>query len=629
VGIISDEIIEDVRQRSDIVEVVTRHVSLKKTGKNYIGLCPFHSERTPSFTVTPDKQIFYCFGCNAGGDVFRFLMLKNNLTFYEAVSSLAEQAGITIPSSDSPDQLVKKRKLEGLRRINHLAKEFFQNMLWRHDSAAGAREYLSGRELPQELLERFQVGFAHPGWSNLLEFLEKKGYRPKDAAQAGLVIESQTGSYYDRFRNRIVFPIWNATGQVIGFGGRVLDESLPKYLNTPETPLFSKGRTLYGLHLARASIREKGYVIVVEGYMDVLTAHLYGITNAVASLGTALTADQGRMLMNYTRNVVIAYDADAAGVAATMRGLDLLQELGCQVRVVSIPDGKDPDDFIKRHGYQSWEYLVEQSPSLIGYKLQQSAGRGHSKSIALKLEVMQDIFPSLSLKGEVEREEGLKEIAAALNLSWETVAGEFKKFKASLGKKWTKTDNIVKNTHNIVRKEEKLDVRGKAESILLRIILEDPSLAVNIQDELGKEPFTNSYHQEIFKHFLIAAEQPGYRPENIFKFIQNDVQNVLSMLLTLDIPGENPEQIFKAYIESINRYIRQERRENLLKEIREAENTGNDKLFHDLFEELIILKGIDEAEKTGNRGRAERLLKKHREKFTLNNGKRLEGRDTM
>lgn len=612
-GSIPGEIIETVRLRSDIVEVVSRYVQLRKKGKYFTGSCPFHHDQAPSFTVTPDKQIFYCFGCRAGGDVFKFLMLKENLTFYEAVHMLAQQAGITIPSTESPARREKENRQAGLQQINSLAKDFFHHVLQHHHAAAAARQYLARRGLSPEVLERFQVGFALPGWDSLLGFLGRKGYRPHDVAEVGLAVKSETGKYYDRFRNRIVFPIWDATGRVVGFGGRVLDDSTPKYLNTPETPFFSKGRILYGLHLARPAIREKGFVVVVEGYMDVVTAHLHGVTNAVASLGTALTAEQGKLLMNYSRDVVIAYDADAAGVAATIRGLDLLQELGCQVRVVSIPDGKDPDDFLKKHGHQAWEKLINEAQSLIEYKLQQATAGGAVKTVAGKLEVMRQVFPNLALKGEVEKEEGLKAIARVLNLSWETVAGEFKRFGLNLGKKWTNPDKIAKTRHNILSKGESVDARGKAEAGLLRLILEDPSLGKTVLAEMGEVPFKDQRYQRIFKCCMEVAERPVYRPVEIFNRLDDGDQAVLSLLLTQQIPGEDPVQIMKGYLECISRSNRQERREILLQEISEAEKSGNHLLYSELWNEYIILRGIAEAEKVGDQSRIEKLLQEYRQ----------------
>ncbi|OPY57749.1 MAG: DNA primase [Pelotomaculum sp. PtaU1.Bin035] len=611
-GLIPGEVIEAVRLRSDIVEVVSRYVKLKKKGKYFTGSCPFHQDRMPSFTVTPDKQAFHCFGCNTGGDVFRFLMLKENLTFIEAVGTLAQQAGITLPSTENPAERERERRWGRLRQINSLAKDYFRDIFKYHDSAAVARRYMSGRGLTTEVLERFQVGFALPDWGSLLEFLGEKGYQPREVAEAGLAIKSERGKYYDRFRKRVMFPIWDVTGRVIGFGGRVLDDSIPKYINTSETTLFIKSHVLYGLHHARGAVREKGYAIIVEGYMDVITAYRYGIANVVASLGTSLTREQGRLLMNYSRNVIIAYDSDAAGVAATMRGLDLLQELGCQVRVVNIPDGKDPDDFLQRQGNHAWESLINQAPSLIEYKLQQAVSIKPAKTVSDKLEVMLRVFPNLvGIDSEIEKEEGLKAMARLLNLSPETVAGEFKRFEANSGKKSTNTDNIAKTKHNIFNNEKKLDTKAKAEAGILRLILEDPSLGEIVLEELGEKPFSSNYFQNIFKYVLAAYKKPAYQPAELFNYIEDDEQALLSFLLTLEIPGDNYIQIMRGYLESINRCKRQERREILLKEINEAEKSGNDWLLNDLWREYIVLKGITEAEWTGDHGRVASLMQEN------------------
>ncbi len=612
-GLVPEETIETVRLRSDIVNVISRYVQLQKKGKNYLGSCPFHDERTPSFTVTPEKQIFHCFGCNVGGDVFKFLMLKDNLSFFEALKALAEQAGVALPSLDSPAAQERDTRRDKLRQVNNLAKEFFLNNLQHHEAAAAARQYLHGRGLTAEVLERFQIGFALPGWNSLLEHLVKKGCQQQEIADAGLIIQAETGRYYDRFRNRVMFPIWDAAGRVVGFGGRVLDDTLPKYLNSPETAFFSKGRTLYGLHQARQSIREKGCIIVVEGYMDVITSHQYGIANTVASLGTALTVEHGRVLMNYSRNVIFAYDADAAGVAATIRGLDILQELGCEVSVVSIPDGKDPDDFLRKHGAGPWEALIGQASTLIEYKLQHAVKLGNVKTVTEKLEVMRQVFPSLAAKGGVEREVSLNKIARALSLSWETVAGELKKYEKSLNKKRLAPDKSTVNKNHAIFKEDKCDPREKSEAMLLRLVLDDPALGKTILAEMGEIPFKNDNYQRIFEKCLELYNKPGYRPEGMLNILDNNDQNLVSRLLTQDLPGKNAAKIMKSYIESVHRGIRQGRRDEILEEIRVLEKTGDHLHYNELLRELAILKSIDAAEKAGDRDRTAALLHKYSE----------------
>lgn len=627
-GLIPEDIVEVVRQRSDIVEVVSRYVQLKKKGKNHTGSCPFHNERTPSFTVTPEKQIFYCFGCGAGGDVFKFLMLKENLSFQEAVGMLAQQAGVMIPAGESPAQQEKARRLSLFHEVNKLARDYFHQTLMTHGAAANARKYLARREVTQEVQEEFQLGFALPEWNSLLGFLEKKGVTLKQAVEAGLAIKTETGRTYDRFRNRLMFPIWDATGQVAGFGGRVLDDSLPKYLNTPETLFFSKGRLLYGLHLARTAIREKGCVVVVEGYMDVVTAHQYGINNVVASLGTALTHDHGRLLTHYSRDVVIAYDADAAGEAATARSLELLEELGCQVRVLRLPDGKDPDEFLKKHGSQIWETLVAGAPLLFQYKLEQAAGARPLRTSSDKLEVLRQVFPSLAgFKSEVDREEGLKQAARILNLSWETVYGEFKRLKLISAQKWTNPDNLAKNMHTIVSKVDTSDARSKAEAVLLRLALEDPSLARTVHEKMGGEHFQDPRYQKIFKHCLDISGKPQFQPAEIAQYLDDEQQALLGMLLTQEIPGDDPVEILNSHIESIVRCRRHERREKILKEIGEAEKLGS---HYHLLRELMLLQGIDEAEKVGDQARARKLQEDYQEFIGVNTGKYpKEGSDDM
>lgn len=619
-GLISAEVIETVRLRSDIVEVVSRYVQLKKKGKYFTGSCPFHQDRTPSFTVTPDKQIFHCFGCNTGGNVFRFLMLKENLTFVEAVSLLAQQAGIAIPSNESPAEREREHWWSRLRQINSLAMDYFFYICQYHDAAAGARKYLADRGLSREILERFKVGYALPDWGSLLLYLKEKGYQAQEVAEAGLAIKTENGKYYDRFRQRVILPVWDATGRVVGFGGRVLDRSLPKYINTPETALFSKGHLLYGLHLARGAIRKKGFVIIMEGYMDVITAHRYGITNTVASLGTSLTREQGKLLMNYNRNIVIAYDADAAGVAATMRGLDLLQELGCQVRVVNMPDGKDPDEFLQKQGYQSWENLIDQAPSLIEYKLQQAVSKKQVRTISDKLEVMRQVFPSLSvINSEVEVEEHLKAMAGLLNASPEAITGEFKKYKETAGKKWTNSDSIVKTKHNILSDTKKPNAREKAEAGLLRLIIEDPSLVVTVLGKLGPEPFSSNNYHKLFKQVQKAINKPVYQLAELFNYLEDEEQTLLSYILTLEIPGENREQVVSDYIEYISRCNRQERRMILLQEISKAEKSGSH--WHDLWSEYILLRGIAEAERLGDRERTAVLLQEYRQLINIDKWK--------
>ena len=612
-GFIPKDVIESIRLQSDIVEVISGYVQLKKKGRNYVGICPFHREKTPSFTVTPEKHIFYCFGCGAGGNVFKFLMLKENVAYPEAVEMMARRLGVHLPANDDPVEAQRRSRAERARAMNGLARDYYRHILQHHGTAT-ARHYLTGRGLSAEVLESFQVGFALPGWRNLIDHLAGNDYRVDEMIEAGLALKTTGGGARDLLRNRVVLPICDALGRVVGFGGRVLDQSLPKYINTPESPWFNKGQILYGLHLARAPMKEKGYAVVMEGYLDVITAHQYGITNAVASLGTSLTREQGKLILNYTRDVYIAYDADAAGVAATLRGLDILSELGCQVRVITVPDGKDPDNFIQKNGPAAWERLVTSAPSLFEYKIKQITGLKKAVTVSDKIRVMQQILPDIgNSAGDIEREENLKMLSRVLNLSWETVLGEYNRYRTNVGKKWSNPDKIAKFKHNIIENYKKPDSREKMESSLIRLILEKPDLGEEAAGKLGPKPFFRPFYQKVFQFCLEAAKKPLYSPADLLDRFNEDEQQHLSMLLTGEIPGDDLVHIMESYVEAIGRMNRRERREEILREIDDADKSGNEQRCTILLKELSILHEIGEAEKAKESGRCARLLHNYRQ----------------
>ena len=364
---IPEEIIERVKEENDIADVISEYVTLKKSGKNFSGLCPFHNEKSPSFSVSEDKQIFKCFGCGEAGNVISFIMKIRNLNFVEALKYLADRVNISIDfKTGGKDPREEKKKL--LRRINkETARYYFANLQKNPD----IKEYFFRRGLTEQTLRSFGIGYAKDGWRETLGFLNNLGLNKEIIGETGLVIFNQEkNTSYDRFRNRVMFPVFDVYGNVIGFGGRVLDDSKPKYLNSPETLIFDKGTNLYGLNFA---IKNNGIkdrtVIMVEGYMDCISLHQYGIMNAVASLGTALTVKQGKLLRKYADTVIISYDADMAGQMATLRGLDVLTEVGLDVRVLTIPKGKDPDEFVRVNGKEAFLKLIENAQKLIEYKL--------------------------------------------------------------------------------------------------------------------------------------------------------------------------------------------------------------------------------------------------------------------
>lgn len=576
-GKVSTEVLETIRHQTDIVNLIGKYVSLEKKGHNYTGLCPFHQEKKPSFTVSQEKQVFYCFGCGTGGDVYKFLMLAENLTFPEAVQNLATQAGVIIPAPAYPGIEEQTKKKEQLWKINELAKNFYHYFLTKQPEAQPARDYLANRGLSLAALKSFQLGYAPAGWTKLLDHLRQQNYSTGEVIDAGLAVSSEHGKVYDRFRNRLMFPIYDFLGRVTGFGGRVLDDSLPKYLNTPESSIFNKRNILYGLNLARSSIKEQGFALIVEGYLDAITAHQFGLTNTVATLGTSLTEEQARLIARYTREAVIAYDADPAGEAAALRGVDILHASGCLVRVVTIPEGKDPDEYIRLKGINAWKELVTSALPLLEYKLiKAKQKKGTTRAI------LQQVLPNLAgYEDAVEQEEGIRKVAAYLNLSWEVIKSEIEQFKAQQQKIRPASDKNVNNCYNRNINPHmllKLPVnrRTRAELELLQLLLVQPAFLAFVQEELGEYVFKETNFNKIYcclKQTYIKGAHPN--PVSWLHQLDEEAQKVLNRLLVERIAIDKPELRINALTKAIKEIDRQEQQTHLLQELAEAEKTGD------------------------------------------------------
>ncbi|NLZ38021.1 MAG: DNA primase [Firmicutes bacterium] len=429
-GNLPREFIDDIRTRFDIVEIVSQYVQLKKTGRNYFGLCPFHNEKTPSFSVSPEKQIFHCFGCGEGGNVYTFLMKIEGLSFPAAVRELARRAGIPLPQMNlSPAMQQKARTKKRMQEIMLLASHYYQYLL-KQQVGSAARDYLRQRGLDNKTISSFAIGFAPDHWRQLKNFLQRKGYKEQELIQCGLLIASEKNSY-DRFRGRIIFPICNQHGDVIAFGGRALADGQPKYLNSPETALFDKSKTLYALHMAKEVIRHEKKVVVFEGYMDVIAAHQAGIGNAVASLGTSLTAAQARLLRSQADEVVIVYDADTAGQAATWRSLQILKQAGCLVKVGRLPRNLDPDDYIRRYGGKAFQdEIINQALLLVDYQLASLIEQYSLEKEEERLQLFHKVIDVLnSIDNAMEREDYIQKAAELLNLPAAAIREELNKRK--------------------------------------------------------------------------------------------------------------------------------------------------------------------------------------------------------
>lgn len=419
---------EEIKRAVDIVELIGQFVQLKRAGQNYVGLCPFHSEKAPSFSVSPSKQMFHCFGCKKGGDLFAFWMAYHQVPFPQAMKDLAEKYHIALPETHPAHSgRGEAAQREALLRVNEMAAQYFHHLLTESNRGKPGRDYFESRAVPAGIIASFRLGYASDDWEGLTGFLKAKKADLEKAAQAGLIIPRKSGGYYDRFRDRVVFPIFDMRQQVVGFGGRVLDHSLPKYLNSPETPVFQKGELLYGLHAAHGPIREKGRAVIVEGYTDVLALHKHGCFEAVATLGTALTRDHIRKLKGYAKEAVVVFDADAAGKAAALRSLPLFLDEAMTSRVMVLPENEDPDSFSNKNGLQAFLDLLEKAVPMFDFYLDLKMKEA-GDSIEGKVGVSQEMVPLLlELKNMVQKALYVRRLSEKLGVAESWILSEIQK----------------------------------------------------------------------------------------------------------------------------------------------------------------------------------------------------------
>lgn len=570
---ISEEIIQKVREQNDIVDVISETVVLKRAGNSFKGLCPFHKEKTGSFSVSQEKQIFTCFGCGEKGNVIHFIMKNKNVSFVEAVKILADRANIEI-IEDNQKNAIQKNKYEKLYQLNVEAARYFFNNLRIHKNAA---EYFARRKITESTIRRFGLGYAKDGFNNMINYLRAKGYSELDMFTVGLISKSEKGNFYDKFRNRVIFPVFDYRGKVIGFGGRVLDSSLPKYLNSPETPIFKKGSNLYGLNFAIKNSNGSRVMVIVEGYMDCISLHQCGITNVVASLGTALTTHQAKLLKRYADRIVISYDADAAGVKATLRGLDILKDEGFDVRVLTVPEGKDPDEYIKNHGREAFLKLIDDALPLIEYKIK-SEGEGidfKDKEAVIKYaEKTAQILVNLN---PVEKDVYIKKISEKTAIKEQAIYD-------LLNKEIEKSSKIAKNyieVNTLNDFGQKLLVEEphiKAERTLLRLIVVNNESSMYIYDNIGEQEFVDENHKKIYNLIL---ESKDLSEKELINHISLKCDSIncskewLNILET-DIKYENNnyEKLINDCIKEIKKFKLEESKKELMNKIKEYELNG-------------------------------------------------------
>lgn len=496
-----DELISEVVNANDIISLVSSYVHLKKSGSGYMGCCPFHREKTPSFHVSADKQLYHCFGCGAGGSVIQFAMAAENLDFPDAVRFLAERAGITLPEtgkSESETEEFYKRKRR-IYEMNRDAALFFRSVLL---SPQGKKslDYLTNRGLSAKTITTFGLGASPDGWDGLLKHLSKLGYDRDLMVEAGLCIRNEKNHVYDRYRNRVMFPIIDTRGNVVGFGGRKLEGDGAKYINSPESIVYNKSKVLYSLNLAKKS--EHNYLILTEGYMDVISLHQAGFTSAIAGCGTALTLDQARLAAKHSKNIYLCYDSDEAGQKAAKRAIEMFSSVECNVKVLKVPDGKDPDEFIRKHGALAFEKLIASARATTRYEIDSIMQKYDLDDISQKVEFSKEIAVLLSkLKSAVEQDEYIKYVSLKANISEDALLTEIKKLRRR--SQYQEVNSEMRRASGVQSAptpKKKSAVRLiKAESGLLSTMLSSKGTFEKLKDRVSEDLFTYEFHKEILR----------------------------------------------------------------------------------------------------------------------------------
>ncbi len=514
-----EETIEEVRERNDIVDVISGYVKLQKKGSNYFGLCPFHNEKSPSFSVSPQKQMYYCFGCGAGGNVITFVMEYENYSFQEALKMLADRAGVKLPEAEySKEERDRADKRSALLEVNKLAANYFYYQLRQPQGKAGY-EYFRRRELTEETIRRFGLGYANKTSDDLYRYLKSKGYQDGLLKESGLVTLEERGSY-DKFWNRVMFPIMDPNSRVIGFGGRVMGDGEPKYLNSPETLIFDKGRNLYGLNYARTS-REKS-LLVCEGYMDVIAMHQAGFTNAVASLGTALTSRHAALLKRYTEQVILTYDSDGAGVKAALRAIPILREAGVSARVLDLRPYKDPDEFIKNKGKDEFKKRVDGARNSFLFEIDVLRRDYQTEDPEQKTRFIHAAAGKLLVFEEaMERDSYIQAVAREQMLPYE----DLRRLVNRLGN-MPQTGQAARGRQGADgrdrEKKEKDDGNRRAQRLLLTWLIEQPQLFAKVRDIIGEEDFVEPLYRRVAEMVFDGLRRGDVNPAEILNHFIND-----------------------------------------------------------------------------------------------------------
>ena len=568
----SDEIIEEVRQNNDVVDIISQYVHLTRKGRNYFGLCPFHSEKSPSFSVSPDRQIFHCFGCGVGGNVYTFLMKIEGITFKESLEQLAERANIQLPTYENSADAAKDELKAKVYKVNEFAAEFYHQSLYKPVAKIG-QEYVKKRKMNRETLEAYRIGFSGK-FDELYKALKAQGFGEKEILESGLVNKNANGTYIDRYRERLMFPICDARGKVIAFGGRILDDSKikdpkfpqPKYINSPENVVYSKGRHLFGLNVAKKESAKK--LLIVEGYMDVISLHQRGITNVVGALGTALTEQQGWLLRKSTEQVILGFDADGAGQTAIERSMKILQKMGCDMRVLQIEGAKDPDEYIVKFGEGRFRLAMDNAISLVEFTVKNLKKDLNLDNTSDKIKFLNEIAKILSkVENTMEREIYIEKIAKGYNISKEAIYAEVNKLIYA----GNKTDQVLQsNTKEVKRVEIEIkddiideDLQRRENTIIAILLENNNNIFQKIKEKIKPEDFRSEINKKIAKELYNELEKEDCNINKLIDTFDETMQSHITMLMATDFEIEDVDKA----VEDILTKYEKERLENRKREI--------------------------------------------------------------
>lgn len=583
----SEEIINEVRQSNDIVDVISQYVHLKRSGRNYFGLCPFHNEKSPSFSVSPDKQIFHCFGCGVGGNVFSFVSKIEGLGFIETVQMLAERANVQLPTLQNSGDSLREELKEKVYKINEFTAEYYHQNLYKPNAKLG-QEYVKKRQLTNETLKAFKIGFSGK-FDELYKELKNQGFDEKAILESGLVNKNEKGQFFDRYRNRLMFPIFDVRGRVIAFGGRVLDDSKPKYINSPENVVYSKGRHLFGLNVAKKGDTKN--LLIVEGYMDVISLHQRGITNVVAPLGTALTEQQGWLLRKNAEKIILSFDSDSAGLNAKLRALDILQNMGCDLRILQIDGAKDPDEYIVKYGNVRFKNLVENALSVLEFKIRVLKSDLDLNNVNDKIKFLNEIAKLISkVDNNIEREVYIEKIVKEYDVSKEAIYAEVNK----LSYKNMNADKLLESPKKaIVHKKIEIkqvsaEIERRENTVIAILLTAEPSIFQIIKQNITIDDFKDEINRSITKKMYEEYEKGNSNINGIIDKLQQEEQNKITMIMADDYEIDNLEKAIDDIIQLYEKDKLINRKNEILNMLENVSNEEEKKLLEKELSDNII-----------------------------------------